>query len=248
MGYQEKNVDGFISNFVKSFWEFNNNGAKCYYEILPDGYFDLIFQIQNEQITKVWLTGVWIRKVGVMVPESTRLIGVRFKLISAEYILQQSIKSLKNNKIDFPEDFLGTVDFPSLDFEDIASSLSQKLMYGLKNLKEIDSRKLLLFQMLYEQKGEIAVKELAEKVHWSSRQINRYFNSRFGFPMKTFCNILKCHSSLRHIANGRLFPEKDYFDQPHFIKQVKQFTGATPSDLYLNKNDRFLQLTTLREA
>ncbi|MCG8307209.1 MAG: helix-turn-helix domain-containing protein [Cytophagales bacterium] len=248
MNYQEKNTNGFISNFVKSYWEYDNKGPECSYELLPDGYFDLIFQIQKEQLTKIWLTGVWTEQVTVKIPANTRLIGARFKLIATEYIFRQSIKSIRNKKTDFPKDFFGTSGFSSMDFENFTSTLSQKLLYGLKSLKEIDNRKFEFFQTLYERKGEVTVKELAEQVHWNSRQINRYFNSRFGFPLKTFGNILKCHSSLKHIAKGKLFPENDYFDQAHFIKKVKQFTGTTPTELYLNKNDRFLQLATLREA
>ncbi|WP_046746168.1 DUF6597 domain-containing transcriptional factor [Kordia zhangzhouensis] len=246
MNYQEKHTKGFISNFIKSFWEFETCEKECNYEILPDGFFDLIFEIKNGQITKVSLTGVWTEQIQISISKNTKLIGVRFKLISSEYVFKQSIKELKNTKTELP---LTILDFQSLDlynFEKFTDSITEKLHYGLKNLKEIDSRKFELFKILYERKGDISVQELSERIIWSSRQINRYFNSRFGFSLKTFCNILKCHSSLKHIANGKLFPENDYYDQAHFIKQVKQITGSTPTNLHLNKNDRFLQLTTIQ--
>ena len=246
MNYQEKNTKGFISNFIKSFWEFKTLEKECNYEILPDGFFDLIFEIKNEQITKVSLTGVWTRQIQISIPKNTKMIGVRFKLISAEYIFNQSIKKLKNTRTELPLTFLGCENFAFQGFEKFTDSLTEKLQYGLKNLKETDNRKFELFKILYQRNGEISVKELSERIFWSSRQINRYFNSRFGFPLKTFCNILKCHFSLKHIAKGELFPENDYYDQAHFIKQVKQITGSTPTNLYLNKNDRFLQLTTIR--
>lgn len=52
MNYREKNTNGFISNFVRSFWQFESTGKDYNYEILPDGFFDLIFEIRSEQITK----------------------------------------------------------------------------------------------------------------------------------------------------------------------------------------------------
>lgn len=246
MNYQEKHTKGFISNFIKSFWEFETCEKECDYEILPDGFFDLIFEIKNGQITQVSLTGVWTKQIQISIPKNTRLIGVRFKLISAEYVFKQSIKELKNTKTELPLNLFGFKDFDFYNFEKFTDSLTEKLQYGLKNIKEIDKRKFELFKILCELKGEISVQELSERIFWSNRQINRYFNSRFGFSLKTFCNILKCHSSLKHIANGRLFPENYYYDQAHFIKQVKQITGSTPTNLYLNKNDRFLQLTTIQ--
>ena len=246
MNYQEKHTGGFIANFIKNFWEFETFEKQCNYEILPDGFFDLIFEIKKGQITKVSLTGVWTNQIQVMIPENTKLIGIRFKLISAEYIFKQSIKEIKNSKTELPKTFLGCENFDFSNFEKVTNSIIEKLLYGLKNLKEIDNRKFKLFEILYEQKGEVSIKELSEIVFWNSRQINRYFNSRFGFSLKTFCNILKCHSSLKHIAKGNLFPENNYYDQAHFIKQIKRITGETPTNLHLNKNDRFLQLTTIQ--
>ncbi len=246
MNYQEKHTEGFISNFIKSFWEFETFDKQCNYEILPDGFFDLIFEIKNGQITKVSLTGVWTNQIQVTIPKHTKLIGIRFKLISAEYILRQSIKEIKNSETELPTTFLGFENFDFTDFEKVTNSIIEKLQYGLKNLKEIDRRKFELFKIIYEQQGDISIKKLSERIFWNSRQINRYFNSRFGFSLKTFCNILKCHSSLKHIAKGIFFPENDYYDQAHFIKQIKQITGETPTNLHLNKNDRFLQLTTIK--
>ena len=248
MYYQEKHTDGFIANFIKNFWEFETFEKQCDYEILPDGFFDLIFEVKNKEIIKVTLTGVWTNQIQVSIPKETKLISVRFKLIAAEYIFKQSIKELKNTKTELPTTFLDCNNFDLSSFEKFTNSITEKLQYGLKNLKEIDSRKFELFKILYERKGEISIKELSESVYWSSRQINRYFNSRFGFSLKTFCSILKCHSSLKHIAKGNLFPEKNYYDQAHFIKQIKQITGTTPTNLHLNKNDRFLQLRTIKET
>ena len=247
MNYQEKHTKGFISNFIKSFWQFENYEKERHYEILPDGLFDLIFEIRNEQISRIFLTGVWTKQIKISIPKNTRLIGVRFKLIAAEYIFKQSIKTLKNTKTELPKTSLGAQNLPVEDFEKFTSSLSQKIQYSLKNIKEIDSRKFYLFQILYQLRGETTVREISELIFWNSRQINRYFNNRFGFSLKTFCNILKCNSSFFQIANGQLFPEREYYDQAHFIKEIKRYTGATPKDLYQNENDRFLQLSTLRE-
>ncbi|WP_233509501.1 helix-turn-helix domain-containing protein [Pedobacter chinensis] len=109
----------------------------------------------------------------------------------------------------------------------------------------IDSRKQKLFDLIYEFNGTQSVSELAEKVFWSSRQINRYFNQQFGISLKAYCNILRFKSSLHHIKNGKLFPELNYSDQAHFIKEVKKMTGVTPKELARNENDRFILLSAL---
>ncbi|WP_103070880.1 helix-turn-helix domain-containing protein [Aquimarina sediminis] len=247
MNYQEQHTKGYISNFIKSFWKYANTEQDYAYEILPDGFFDLIFEISDEQIRKISLTGVWTRQIKISIPKNTKLIGIRCKLLAAEYIFKRSIKELKNTETQLPRSFLNIEHLQCHNFERFISSISRKIVYDLKNGKEIDQRKFVLFQTLYKLKGEISVRELSEKVCWNSRQINRYFNNQFGFSLKTFCNILKCNATFNQIANGQLFPENEYYDQSHFIKEVKKYTGTTPKGLFQNKNDRFLQLSTLRQ-
>jgi len=191
MKYQEKRTKGFISNFIKNYWEFETFEKGCHYEILPDGCFDLIFEIQNKQLSKVSLTGVWTNQIQVSIPKNTKFIGIRFKLISVEYIFKQSIKELKNTQTELLTTFWDYENLNFHHFEQFTDSITEQLLYELKSLEEIDHRKSELFRILYERKGEISVKQLSESVCWSSRQINRYFNNHFGFSLKTFCNVLK---------------------------------------------------------
>ncbi|WP_321308084.1 helix-turn-helix domain-containing protein [Marinifilum fragile] len=245
MEYRENKIDGFLSNFIRCFWEFETPTKDVNYTILPDGHFDLIFEIRKNELSNISLTGVWTKPINVQIDKDTKLIGIRFKLIAAEYIFKQSMKNILNTTTNFSIDFFALKNFPFNDFDLLTDYLLKKINYGLKKLKEIDSRKFKLFELLYENKGNLKVNELAEKTLWSSRQINRYFNAKFGFSLKTFSNILKCNSTYRQIANGKLFPQQDYFDQAHFIKEIKKYTGTTPKELYKNENDRFLQLSTL---
>jgi AraC-like DNA-binding protein len=107
--------------------------------------------------------------------------------------------------------------------------------------KEIDERKRFLFELILAANGEISIKELSEKVLWSERQINRYFNQQFGLSTKAYCNILRFQASLQHIQEGTLFPQLNFTDQSHFIKEIKKLSGVSPKELFKNQNDRFLQ-------
>jgi hypothetical protein len=46
-------------------------------------------------------------------------------------------------------------------------------------------------------------------------------------------------ASLSHIKEGKLFPQLNYYDQSHFIKEIKKFSGVSPKELFKNQNDRF---------
>jgi len=99
--------------------------------------------------------------------------------------------------------------------------------------------------LIFDSKGEMSVKELSEKVFWSSRQINQYFNQQFGMSLKAYCNILRFQASLSQIKEGKLFPQLNFYDQSHFIKEIKKHSGVSPKELYKNENSRFLQFLVI---
>lgn len=245
MYYREIKTDGFLSHFVKEFWEYANHDKSVEHTILPDGLFDLIVEFADDQIHEVKLTGIWTEPINVKNEKTTRYFGVRFKLLAVEYIFNQEIKSILNTAKPLPFSFWEMDKYTENDFEKFVSDVLDKILQIAQNQKKINPKKLELFNLIY-QKEYTSVERLSRSVGWSSRQINRYFRSRFGFTLKEFINIIRFKSAFRDISEGNLFPEKNYFDQAHFIKEIKKYTGVSPKKLYKNENDRFLQFSTLK--
>ena len=144
-----------------------------------------------------------------------------------------------------PQDFWGFCIDDLNDFGEFCKKISKKIYSILPD--KIDERKRQLFQLIFASNGEIPIKELSEKLLWSQRQINRYFNQQYGLSLKAYCKILRFQASLAHIKNGKLYPHLNFTDQSHFIKEVKQLSGVSPKELHKNKNDRFLQFLVYNE-
>lgn len=244
MRYREIEPNGFLNNFVKCFWYYETTDTEIQHTILPDGYFDLIAEFENETLTTVKLTGIWTKPKDIQIPNNTKFFAIRFKLIAIEYIFQKEIKSILDSIVNLPFSFWSIDKYKSNEFEKFVSEITSNLDTSIKHLKQIDSRKLKLFDSVYEQKTK-TVAEISSKVFWSSRQINRYFQTQFGITLKEFLKIVRCNATYEEISNGNLNPNFDYFDQAHFIKEIRKYTGATPKVLNQNKNDRFLQLSKM---
>lgn len=243
MKYREIKPNGFLKNFIHSFWEYGTSETEFEHTIIPDGYFDLIAEFENDTLKLVKLTGVWTNPINVKIPKLSKIFAVRFKLLATEYLFQQEIKSILNSTRNLPLNFWNINTYVVNDFEKFTSEISNRLENSIKHLKEIDNRKLKLFDLVYSEQN-LSVEEISKNVFWSSSQINRYFNHQFGFSLKAFLNIVRCNASYKEISNGNLFPSENYFDQAHFIKEIKKHTGTTPSNLFKNENARFLQLAT----
>ncbi len=244
MNYQEIKPTGFLKNFIQCFWFYKTTNKPIQHTILPDGYFDLIIEFEDNVLTRVQLTGIWTSPKHIDIPKNKTYIAIRFKLLSAEYLFGRELKSILDTSQNLPFDFWNISSYQSSEFEKFARDITNHIEKSITYIEEIDNRKLKLFDFVYHQNIK-TITELSEKVFWSSRQMNRYFNAQFGFSLKEFLKIVRFKSSYKHISQGFLYPENKYFDQSHFIKEVKKYSGVTPKALHKNQNDRFLQLSSI---
>jgi AraC-like DNA-binding protein len=246
--YEQISPDKTLSDYVKCFWKFENLSDKEYLStILPDGCCDILFVLKQNKLQKISLTGIWARPVDVLNPPGNFIIGIRFKPMGIEYIVQQKVSEILNNKRILANDFWNCNKLDFLNFKELIGILTLKMNSILGTEKGIDSRKIDLFNLIYQTNGGISVEELADKLTWSGRQMNRYFSEKFGLSIKAYCNIIKAYESYKDIKKGKLYPNLNYYDQSHYIKEIKKHTGTNPKDLKNNQNDRFLQLYTMNE-
>jgi AraC-like DNA-binding protein len=245
MNYKEIKVDGFLSNLVKCFWMSENAEIEVEHTILPDGYFDLIVEVTDEKIREIKLTGLWSKPMNVKIERNVTFLSIRFKPLASEYLFDLDFKSLLNGTIILPFHFWDLNTLKSINFDCFIVHATNFIHKKIENEEDIDDRKIQLFDVIY-QKEIFLVKDISENIFWNSRQINRYFNKQYGISLKSYLNITRCKTAYKSIAKNIEQPQSDYFDQAHFIKEIKKYTGVSPKELAKNKNDRFIQLSTLK--
>jgi AraC-like DNA-binding protein len=236
--------DKSLDDFVESFWCLQNlsdNDKQVI--VLPDGRIDLFFTKSATEPFHVILLGIETQPEQPTITSKRQTFAISFKPLATEYIFQNTVFNLLDNVKNLPTDFWNFSGDDLNDFDSFCEKATQKIQSLLP--KDIDERKRKLFQLIYSSNGALTVQELSEKVFWSSRQINRYFNQQFGLSLKAYCNILRFRASFRHIKEGKLFPQQNFADQPHFIKEVKRLSGVSPKELNKKQHDRFIQFSTL---
>ena len=237
--------DHSISHFVHSFWMLENEtGKDIPSTILPNGMVDLTLIKKKAGNWEMFLRGIDTEPSQVVIKKDTKIFTIGLKLLAVEYLLGDSIKDVLNEGRNFTNDSLQFEETDLDSFENFCNKATQKIK--TISTENIDNRKKKLFELIYSSNGSMPVKELAEQAFWSSRQINRYFNEQFGISPKAYCNILRLGASFKHISEGKLFPEQNFTDQNHFIKEIKKFAGVTPKELSKNKDDRFIDITAIK--
>lgn len=237
--------DKSIADFVYEFSMIRNMWKIKEVVLIPEARIDILFAQDNDNKFYNTLIGLETEPKLILKNNHKIIFGISFSPLAAEYILKQSVADILDGKKMLPDNFLGFCADDLKDFE----AFSVKISKRLKSLipKRIDGRKQKVFELIHNTQGEIPVREISEKVFWSARQINRYFDQQFGLSLKEYCQIVRFQASLPYLKAGKLFPRLNYYDQSHFIKEVKRFSGVTPKQLSQNRNDRFLQFLAINE-
>ena len=82
----------------------------------------------------------------------------------------------------------------------------------------------------------VSIQELADEVGWSQRHFIRSFHRELGLTPHKLARITRFNAALSDLRGGRdgganLAAKHGYADQSHLIREVREFTGATPTSL-----------------
>ena len=104
----------------------------------------------------------------------------------------------------------------------------------LSQLKDIRADKLIVeaVKLIYQSKGTMRVKELNEKLFISQSPFEKRFRKVVGTTPKKFTSIVRFNAVLDNLNETKTLTEicyeNNFFDQAHFIRAFKHFTGQTP--------------------
>ena len=106
----------------------------------------------------------------------------------------------------------------------------------LSQLKVIHTDNLIIeaVKIIYQSKGAIRIKALNERLFISQSPFEKRFRKLVGTTPKKFASIVRFNMVLNSLGKAKSLTdicyENNFFDQAHFIKDFKQFTGDTPDN------------------
>lgn len=93
--------------------------------------------------------------------------------------------------------------------------------------------------LIRQNRGNIRIKLLARHLHISEAQLEKRFRSIAGTSPKKFASITRLRNVLDNYSKEysltHLGLEAGYFDQAHFIKDFRSFTGEPPEQFFSKK-------------
>ncbi len=112
------------------------------------------------------------------------------------------------------------------------------LFKRLEDSKIIDKIVKSTVETILTANGQLSVDILSKQNNINRRQLSRKFLSDIGLSPKQLSKTVRLQATLKVLLTENITSltslayENEYYDQAHFIKEFKEFTGLTPKEFY----------------
>jgi AraC-like DNA-binding protein len=255
MRYREFSPSSFLKNHVQCYFVCETDTAVFTEDnVFATGFIEIMFnlgtdgpqQIKNGDLIKqpdIQLWGQTIQPFNFTSFGKHSMFGIRFFTHTAACFFNEQIEEFNDQVIDF-KDIGGKetvllhsklLEAKSLGrrIELVDDFLLQRLSLSVKKFNRLG----LISSIMH----DLSKDDFFENINWvasrygiSSRYLQKIFLNYSGLSPNLFSKIARFQKSLHLVAGKELSlttiaHQCGYFDQSHFIKDFKFFTGSTPS-------------------
>ncbi|SHG70737.1 helix-turn-helix domain-containing protein [Chryseobacterium sp. OV279] len=260
-----KPVNSFLSNIIECFFYIDIPVCQLtekaefmipFPRITLGYFFDHPFRVINDTLNESKLINNAISRISTQrinvlpATDRIRIIGAHLKPFGLACYTQKAVNSLPW-LIDIEELFGHMAREFLLKIHHIANT--EEMFTAMEDifLNNILDRDLSLIikalELIESNSGDIEMTLLSEQLNVSDRTIRNHFYNYVGCSPKEYIRIVKLKQiayQLKHSQNSltNIAYSNNYFDQAHFVHEVKGITGQSPGQLRKDIPDfRFLQ-------
>jgi len=256
MNYQTFQPRADLESLIKCYWtlEVPAEESNQRQRIIPDGCIEMIFILgedikryvtENESIIqpRAMVVGQITEPFFVQPTGYVNTFATRFYPYGFGNFLSTPIRKLANKETPI-ELLFG---------EKLSKELEQKIIAATDTAARIQIVESFLLDMLNDQgtidtivkttidtilstKGSTSISNILKDDLSKRRQLERKFIKQIGISPKQLGKVIRLQTALRMLLNRQsenlttIAYESEYYDQAHFTKDFKEFTGTTPKD------------------
>jgi AraC-like DNA-binding protein len=246
-----------LAEFVKSYWTLESvkENTPLKNTIVPDGTMKLIFHYGDTYrhhpnnrksiiLPKCFLIGQLTRPYVVEPLGVTGTFVVRFHPNGFLPFSTIPIEEMENTAIPLEKVFgkdgkeIGEKILEANSTFERINLIEAFLLKRVTDKKTIDKVVKSTIETIMNTNGQFSINELSQQNNINRRQLARKFSSTIGLSPKQLSKTIRIQATLKKLLSNKvtsltdLAYENKYFDQAHFIKDFKEFTGLTPKEFY----------------
>lgn len=245
----------FLNRFVDQIWVLESDTeVPTSYEMIPSTSVDLILDFSYSKnsncsgpsLRAIGLSAVNDRYYRIPLDEKYYLMGISFLPGMAFPFLKVPLIDLKGFTL---ADFLPKSFYSSIkdEISKVPSTLERIEILEKLLIQHIDPALrppgILEYTLKEFQSNCLGIHDISERSSISRRTLERQFNHYLGVSPKKYQQIQRIQACILHLYNYKApfswveTQEDAFFDQSHYIREFKQFTGTTPKRFLLQQRN-----------
>lgn len=259
MKYNSYEPSPALLAFIKCYWTLEED-AQEYPEvqrIVPDGCMEMIFQFgdvfrqkskdgSSFLQPKSFVFGQITETLEIEPTGVTNIFSIRFQPGGFSPFSSSALKSMENKPVALNELFGESGEQLSEDMfakKDNPARINCIETFLLNKLEGNEAHDLLAkrsVEIIMQVNGQLSVEQLSEQININRRNLERKFAKKIGLSPKELSRMVRIQSVLRSLIDNNysnltdVAYEFNYYDQAHFIKDFKEFTGESPGKYFSN--------------
>ncbi|MFC7371981.1 DUF6597 domain-containing transcriptional factor [Fictibacillus iocasae] len=251
MKVEIKQPDKRLRPWIECYWHVQlDTGVEPKNElILPNGKIEMIFALdgnyhvvnrRTNKMKQAWLSGIHHEPLEITYHGKSNLVGIRFHPHGIFPFLTIPVHEMVNAVEDLHA-IWGV--FHEEVYEALCRGIEHATIYETLDellLRKISEGKTSLHPVLghiverIRTKPHESIADLAHSIGYTQRHLNRLFKDHTGVNPKMLSQIFRFEKTCTYLhSNSEEHPADviaamGYYDQPHFNKEFKRFSGMTP--------------------
>ena len=238
-----------LEKLIECYWFVEGDEMESRQEkIIPDGFPELIFHYRDPY--RINISGEWqLQSSGLLAGQirkhfylentgASGIVGIKLKPAAVTYLFGIEMDRLADQVVELRK--ISGQKFQSIETAINAHKSHEEIIEALnsfflsKQQVEYDDRIEGALALLFGKHGDVRVSDLTSKLAITERQLERLFKKYVGLSPKFYARIIRFSYIFQLMQEGNqswldITFQSGYYDQPHFIRDFKAFSGEDPS-------------------
>jgi AraC-like DNA-binding protein len=226
-------------------------------KIIPDGFSEMIFHFSDayeistarktERQSLTLVAGQLDSPIFLKPTGRSGVFGIKFKPTGMWKLFGFQMSELMNETISFTDMFREQID-----------SITERLHMASHNIERVNIIESFLcfrsnscpensiadqiIESIHGSKGRVRIGDHAKNLKLSTRKLERIFNQQVGISAKVYSRLIRFNNVIGMLQNSSLSKSDlsylaGYFDQSHFNREFKEFSGENPESWIRQNHD-----------
>ena len=257
MKYETFEPQDALDGIIKCHWTLKDDDPVQLekQKIIPDGCMELIFHFGDKYVQyksdgrsilqpQAFVIGQLTETLEIQPSGRTDIFSTRFHPGGFKPFCTFPIREMNNRAVPLGEiwkkegDKLQSEMFDATILEQKIQIVESFLLRHLSSRSVVDHVIHDTITTIVSAHGQLPVHQLASEQHINRRSLERRFASEVGLSPKQLSKVVRLQATVNDLFNQKFDKLTDltyhhgYYDQAHFIRDFKEFTGLTPKKFF----------------